>query len=143
MKKVIYLLAFCLLVSLQAMAQQTVRGVIKATDNTALISASVVATDENGAKKVIVSDADGIFTLELATGDYTIDISYIGFIPYRTDVTVSSGTNVDLGTIMLEESSQLLQSVEVVGEKITTVTILSRDLKSPYLIDSFHKRSLR
>jgi outer membrane receptor protein involved in Fe transport len=68
-----------------------------------------------------ITDAKGNFNLEIAPGMYTIKVEYISFAPYiLTDKRLTSSTN--LGVILLEIDSQLLDEVEVIAEK-TTVEI--------------------
>lgn len=114
----IYTVAFCLLLALQGMSQQALSGTIQTSDYTTLIGASIVATDANGTQVGTISDTNGEFVLDLSTsGYYTIDVSYIGFTTYTVDVDMRSGLNTDLGSLILAESSQVLQSVEVIGRR--------------------------
>ena len=48
MIKNFYTLLFCLLMTVQAIAQQTISGSIQAADSTPLIGATVVAQNSNG-----------------------------------------------------------------------------------------------
>ncbi len=118
MTKNLYSLIFCLLFTLQAISQQTLTGSIQAADNTPLIGATVVATNAAGTEVGTTSDADGRFSLGLAdAGSYNLNVSHIGYTAYSTNVEIVSGKNADLGAIILIESSQILQSVEVVGRR--------------------------
>ena len=118
MTKKIYLFIFCLLFTLQAISQQTLSGSIQTADNTTLIGATLVATHDNGTEVGTTSDSDGNFSIDLYdAGNYNLDISYIGYMTYSTNVKISSSNNVDIGKITLIESSQILQSVEVVGRQ--------------------------
>ncbi|MEM6770617.1 MAG: carboxypeptidase regulatory-like domain-containing protein, partial [Bacteroidota bacterium] len=118
MTKVFYLLIGCLLLTGQAMSQQSLSGSIMTADNDPVVGATVVATGATGVQKGTVSDADGSFSLALtASGAYELNVSYIGYEPFSKTVTISSGNNVELGNIILIEASQTLQSVEVVGRR--------------------------
>ena len=111
-------LIFCLLFTLQAISQQALTGSIQTADNTPLTGATVIATNAAGTEVGTTSDADGGFSLALEdAGNYNLNVSYIGYSTYTTTVEISSGKNVDLGKIILAESSQILQSVEVVGRR--------------------------
>jgi len=118
MTKNLYLLIYCLLLSLQAISQQIISGHIHAADNSPLIGATVVAQNSNGIKTGTVSNLDGTFSIALNTaGKYDITVSYIGYTPSSLNVNVISGRNIDLGKIILSESNQMLQSLEVIGRR--------------------------
>ena len=117
MTKSFYTLIFSLLFTLQAISQ-TLSGSIQASDNTPLIGATVVAKNSNGAEVGTTSDTDGSFSLGLKdAGNYEVIVSYIGYVASSLDVDVKPGQNLDLGKIALIESSELLQSVEVIGRR--------------------------
>ncbi|OAV45683.1 TonB-dependent receptor [Lewinella sp. 4G2] len=108
----------CLILAGQALAQQTLSGVIVNTDGETILGATVVATGPAGSEAGTVSATDGSFALDLdAAGTYKMTVSYIGFVPYTRRVSLSAGRNVDLGKILLTEASETLQSVEVVGRR--------------------------
>ena len=140
---------FCLFFIAQAISQQTLSGSIQTADNTPLIGATVLATSNKNTQTGTISDANGNFKIELKdAGSYTLNVSYLGYSTYSENVNISSGSNTDLGTIVLIESSQLLQSVEVVGRRRkdynsdysfsgTKVAILNKEL--PQSISSVTK----
>ena len=118
MIKNFYTLLFCLLMTVQAIAQQTISGSIQAADSTPLIGATVVAQNSNGAELGTTTNTDGTFSIALKdAGNYKVNVSYIGYSPLSINVDLKSGENTDLGKIFLTESSQLLQSVEVIGRR--------------------------
>lgn len=68
-----------------------------------------------------LTDAEGNYNFEIAPGTYTIKIEFISFKP--TELPARAFTeNTDLGTSALAPDAQLLQAVEVKGER-TTVEI--------------------
>ena len=118
MIKSIYTFIFCLLCTIQVIAQQSLSGSIQAADNTPLTGATVVANNNSGAEVGTITDNDGSFSLNLKdAGNYTLTISFIGYSTFTDKVLISSGANVNIGTIVMTESRQLLQSVEVVGRR--------------------------
>ena len=149
MTKNLYTLIFLLVIAVQAIAQQSISGIIQASDNTPLIGASILASSSDGTNTGTTSDTDGRFSVDLRdAGSYNLDISFLGYAPYNIDVDLSSGANVDLGRIILIESDQLLQSVEVIGRRRkdynsdysfsgTKVAILNKEL--PQSISSVTK----
>lgn len=118
MTKNLYTLILLLLLSIPAISQQTLSGTIHAVDNTSLIGATVVLSNGTGTEMGTTSDTDGRFLLELNdAGTYNIEVSYIGYSTYTEEVVIVTGNNTDLGIIILSESSQMLQSVEVIGRR--------------------------
>ncbi|GLB48965.1 TonB-dependent receptor domain-containing protein [Neptunitalea lumnitzerae] len=69
----------------------------------------------------VVTDDKGDFEIKnLEDGAYTLDIQFIGFLPYTKDITINKGTrNVNLGTIELSENVTQLDDVELVAERST------------------------
>ena len=62
-----------------------------------------------------ITDASGSFTLELADGQYTVIVSFMGYSEQKREVTLA-GKPVNLGRIQLKEDTQVLQDVEVVAQ---------------------------
>ena len=62
-----------------------------------------------------VTDETGAFSLELADGQYTVVVSFMGYTEQKREVTMA-GKPVNLGRIALKEDTQVLQDVEVVGQ---------------------------
>ena len=118
LKKIFYTVIGCLLFMVQAMAQQSLSGSITSADNTPIIGATVIATSSTGTESGTNSDAEGSFSLALREpGTYQLSISYIGYESFSKEVDISAGNNMDLGTIVLAESSLMLQTVEVIGRR--------------------------
>ena len=89
--------------------QQTVRisGTVTDPSGEVLIGASVV---EKGTSNGAATDADGNFTMTV-NPDATIEVRYIGFLPYSFKVT--SGRNVY--NVSMKNDSKSLEEVVVVG----------------------------
>ena len=62
-----------------------------------------------------VTDATGTFSIDLADGQYTVVVSYIGYIEQKREITIA-GKPVNMGRIALKEDAQALSEVEVVGQ---------------------------
>lgn len=69
--------------------------------------------------KGTITDEEGGFVLEgLAEGSYVLTVSYVGYKDLNRNVEItSSSPRVNLNRLLLEEDSQLLGEVEVVGQK--------------------------
>lgn len=66
-----------------------------------------------------VTDTDGSFLLtNLRSGQYTLIVSFMGYIEQQRTITLR-GEEVNVGKIYLQEDTQNLQEVEVVGQGAT------------------------
>ena len=114
MKKFKLLLIGILFSSFTMFAQQTVKGVVKdKTSGEPLPGVSVVV---KGTTRGTETDFDGNFTLEkVKTGD-TLVFRYLGYAD--NEVVIASSFNI---TVQLDESSEQLDEIIVVGYGTTTV----------------------
>lgn len=78
--------------------------------------ASVVLLKEDRQVAGMASDDEGRFVLDVAPGDYTLSVQYIGFDPVRCDVRIT-GEN-DLGDIILKSSATAIEGVVVKAQLI-------------------------
>ena len=118
MPKTFYTLLFSLLLTMQAISQQTLRGTILSSDNNPLIGATILAKNSTGAEIGTTSDANGSFTLSLTDpATYDLKIDYLGYSQSVIQVDATSGKDINLGSLFLIESNELLQTVEVVGRR--------------------------
>lgn len=62
---------------------------------------------------------DGSFTVLSPSDDIYVEISFIGYEPVRLENIATKGKLMDIGTIALSEQSEMLNEVEVSGEKST------------------------
>ena len=114
------ILIICSLVaSIVAMAQPTcvVRGSVVDARGESIPYATVGA---NNGKKVVTrvaADMDGAFGLELKQGEnYTIEVTSVGFSPYKQDVELPHEAAYDMGKIVMKTSTEL-EEVVVVSQK--------------------------
>lgn len=110
MKKTFLMALLVILTAIGVRAQDiTVHGtVLSASDNEPLIGVSIVSSAKDGAPAAgATTDIDGNFTIKVPAGAQ-LTISYIGF----KSQTVKAASEI---TIMLEENSELLDEVVVVG----------------------------
>jgi iron complex outermembrane receptor protein len=73
---------------------------------TATIKGSRIGTTTND---------EGQFVLEVAPGSYTLAVSFTGYHPVEKQVSVQSGENTNVGTITLNESSEMIGEITVDG----------------------------
>ena len=108
---------FLLLFSQLVVGQQTLRGQVTDANNNDPLTGATVAIE--GTKKGTIVDVDGNFEFpSIASGKYTLVVSYVSYKPQRVEVTVKKDEPT-LVTIKLEEASLALGGVTVIGQKKT------------------------
>ncbi|MEA5258296.1 TonB-dependent receptor [Arcicella aquatica] len=90
-----------------------------ATKAVEFASVALLAKATNKPVDGTVCDEKGKFTLaKVATGDYVLAISFLGYHSKRIDVKiVNKNDDIDLGVIKLSQTSQVLQEVTVEGQR--------------------------
>ena len=107
-KKRAFVLSFLMALGSVLFAQHKIEGtVISAIDDLPLIGVNII---EKGTLNGTVTDVDGNYSLQVATGDAVLEFSYTGFS--SQNVPVEGRTRVDLA---MDEASTLLEQVVVVG----------------------------
>jgi len=118
MTKTFYTLIISLLITMQAISQQTLTGSILSLEDIPLIGATIVAKNSKGVEIGTTSEADGSFSLSLTEpAIYDLMIDYLGYSQSVIKVDARSGNDINLGNLFLVDSSELLQSVEVIGRR--------------------------
>ncbi|MBQ2878302.1 MAG: carboxypeptidase-like regulatory domain-containing protein, partial [Bacteroidaceae bacterium] len=62
------------------------------------------------------SSTDGRFTFSVASGEYLLRLSYVGFLPQDKKVTVVANKNTDVGRIVLSDDVVALKEALVTAE---------------------------
>ncbi|NRA50708.1 MAG: TonB-dependent receptor [Phaeodactylibacter sp.] len=132
-----HLTLLLLLTALFATAQNgTIRGtVIEDESGFSVIGANVLVKDTD---RGTITDLDGQFSIEIAPGTYTIQISYIGFQTLTvSDVEVAAGEVNALGEIRLGDDTQQLDEVVVTAKAIRTTeaALMTIKKKAPAMLD--------
>ena len=113
------ILSFFLMVG--ASNAQGISGTVVQSDGEAVAFANVVlrASADSSVAKVAYTEDDGKFYLRpSSTGDYFIDISYIGYDPYISETIAYDVTgDVDLGKLTLGAANTTLDAVTVKAKK--------------------------
>ena len=120
MKKNILLIGLALL-SVQLLMSQnfTLSGkVIDQQTKTPLEYCTISILDSNTNQLVEggITNTDGIFSIEVTKGTYTVLIDYISFESKKIE-TLAIDSDKDLGTVLMEINTQQLENVVVVREK--------------------------
>jgi hypothetical protein len=127
--RAIVLLILCVSGALSLASAQvttgTVSGSVKGSDGQPLIGATVKAVHvPSGTVFGTVTQPDGRFTIPnmRVGGPYTIEVSYVGYVP-RTykDLTVSLGTPLSL-PVVLESTSKSLAEVQVIYNRNAVIS---------------------
>lgn len=99
-----------------------ISGTIKdAENNNPVEFATIALVDPSTSKPVngTIADGKGKFAIkEIANGDYVVNISFIGYETIRREVKISdTNSDVDLGTVLLSFTTEVLEAVTVEGQK--------------------------
>ncbi len=114
--------------------------VIDAAADDPLIAATVYVQNGPGT----ITDYDGNFELKLLPGDYTLNISYVGYQHKTESISVKANETIEI-TINLEVESSMLNTATVTSGKfdkpLGEVTV-SLEVLKPELISSTNKTTL-
>ncbi|TPN87377.1 TonB-dependent receptor [Aquimarina algicola] len=99
-------------------AQAQVKGTVVDSQNIPIIGATISLKSEANTFGKLTDDS-GQFEISAPTGNYSIEIRYLGFQSYKNTIEVSEDTAYDIGTVTLEDGPEQLQSVEVIGRART------------------------
>ena len=121
MKRISTILLTLLLITLNAVAQQAIRGVvIDTSDDSPIVGASVFVA---GTKTGTATDADGRFTINAKVGE-TLNVTYVGMRPVKAVID-----SRDM-TIYMESDSKMLDEVVAVGYGVTKKRDLAGSITS-------------
>ncbi|NII83228.1 TonB-dependent receptor [Pedobacter sp. SG908] len=125
-----------MLISIATFAQSgnnsltTVKGVVVSkSDNLTLPATTIVLRTESGDLLVTVASGnDGAFSAKVkSVPRIKIQISYIGYNDYHSDVIAVKGEVLDLGRMVLEEKSTTMQGVTIVGSRKKPIIQTNKD----------------
>ncbi|WP_189603588.1 outer membrane beta-barrel protein [Salinimicrobium marinum] len=118
MKTKMRTLAFSILLLFPAIiyAQSISGKVMDVTENSAIPFANVILTrEDNQSTTGTTTDENGFFIVKVISGTYNLTISFIGYKSIAKTVSVEE--DVNLGTIILQESAQSLNEIVLKSEK--------------------------
>ncbi|KAA1247907.1 TonB-dependent receptor [Aquimarina sp. RZ0] len=107
-----------LLFSYTTFAQVQVTGTIVDPQNIPIPGATISLQNKTNTFGKL-TDNSGQFEINAPSGTYTIEVRYLGFQPYKNTIEIGNSTTYDIETIQLEEGTEQLQSVEIVGRART------------------------
>ncbi len=101
-----------------SLAQVQITGTVVDNKNNPIIGATIsLKNTENTFGEL--SNETGQFEINAPSGKYNLEVRYLGFQAYKNNIETGDGTTFDIGTISLEEGTEQLQSVEVIGRART------------------------
>ncbi|GLR19466.1 TonB-dependent receptor [Portibacter lacus] len=116
------LLLFLILISSNLFAQKIdIQGIVLSDkDKSPIIGGTVELLNPSDSVliKGQVTDIDGSFSIKgIQKGDYLLQVSYLGFTDLQQNIKAEN--NIDLGNLLIQESSQVLDEVVVSAEAVT------------------------
>ncbi len=125
MRTKIYILLILTLLSFSVSAQESLRGIIYEQEkNEPLPYASIAIKSEDGNLiSGVVAEKDGTFELEIPSGTYNVEGSYIG---YETQKIRIASPFSEMLTISLSQNTKALDEVVVQGERTTVDQMMDR-----------------
>ncbi len=106
MKRILFFLLF--LTSLDIAAQTEIKGLIieKETQDPLEFAEIILFTDQSSDLIGVVTDAQGVFHLNASSGEYKLQVTYVGQVLYTKDLSLTKNA-IDLGTIEIVKSQKL------------------------------------
>lgn len=98
----------------------SVKGIVViSADNIGLPATTIVIKSESGEiLSTVASDRDGSFSIAVrSVTKISIKISYLGYVDYNSGLINLKNEDLDLGRISLEEKSNTMQGITIVGSK--------------------------
>jgi iron complex outermembrane receptor protein len=97
----------------------SIKGTITTGENKPAVSATVRI---KGAKKAALTNNEGAFTIEnIQPGNYSLEISSIGFEPLEKEVTVIAGSSANFSLQLSEMQTQLSEVIVSAGRNKETI----------------------
>ena len=117
MKKLSFIVALLIMGVCGAAAQRySISGRVVDSHSSPIAYATVVVVEGENQVAGGTTNNDGGFVVTLDAGDYALNINYIGYAPYRQSVALRENLNV--GDIVIEESSEKIDEVVVTSQLI-------------------------
>lgn len=120
-RRTIFLLILIIL-PLMAMGQNySISGYVFDENKNAMSFATTVLLNpkDSTMKYFGVSDKDGYFNIKnISAGNYLLQTSYVGYRTLYRNITIPSGDNGDIGTIVMEQLQVEIGEVKVIGERV-------------------------
>ena len=114
MKKIKHFVFFGIaMLSSVSFAQTKIKSTVVDQNSAPIIGATILLQNDTTNLGKLTNEM-GEFEAELAPGNYTLEVRYLGFQPYIKQIEVNGRTTF-LENITLQEGTEQLQNVEIVG----------------------------
>lgn len=115
MKRLLPILTIFLISNFIFSQDASVIGIIKDNNKNALFAVNTYIKDS---KKGSQTNENGAFKIQnLPNGNYTLNVSYLGYKTKEINFIIENSKNVDLGTILLYEGNEILNEVVIEGQR--------------------------
>lgn len=115
LQKISFLIAF--IITHTIFSQITITGKIVDNDQNVIVGANVHLHKKNNLIKGTATNKDGLFSINAKVDtNYQLQVSFIGFETKVINLQTLK-ENINLNTVILQESNEQLQSVEITGRK--------------------------
>src|SRR5687768_9606550 len=124
MTRMFFVLFSSLALSLSLAAQDlaapgNIKGTISSADRKPVVSATVRL---KGSRKMTLTNNEGAFTIEnIQPGNYTLEISSIGYQALEQEVTVAGGNTADLSVQLPDAPTELTEVIVSAGRNRETI----------------------
>jgi len=126
-------LLFLLLIPTLAIGQINISGVTKSKTEKIYYS-HITFEDVNGNKISTISDENAEYKVNLKSGVYKINASYIGYTPYTNQITLTSDTTFDI--IFVEDEKELTEVVvTAIAQKVSDISVVKSIRNSSVVSD--------
>ncbi|MEL4307253.1 TonB-dependent receptor [Joostella sp. CR20] len=133
LNKLLFLLVF-LLLGTSCFSQRVLKGVVRDSLQNPLPYANVIAQTTDSLQKVkmefSITDEQGNYRLDLKETSYAVTTSYLGYLPYRFEITPTQDTERDI---------VLKQKAEELGEVVIEPPVVVKEDTIVYTVDKFVK----
>ncbi|WP_304235560.1 TonB-dependent receptor [Jiulongibacter sediminis] len=121
----------------------TVRGTIIDNSNGETLPFATVFVKE--VQKGVNTDLDGVYSVDLAPGTYTLEVTYVGYNNMTVQDVIIKDGEVNVLDIKMGNDAQVLQEVVVKATivKNSESAILTMQRKSPNMMDGISKETFR
>jgi iron complex outermembrane receptor protein len=129
--------AFLMLFSMALMAQETITGTVTDAQNMPLPGATVRV---KGTQDAATTGVDGTFTLSTTTTQGNVLINFLGHSQRTVPFTITPGTPLALDAVILDEDSEELENVVIIGKGVID---LAQDRRTPVAVSNISRREIQ
>lgn len=129
-----FIILILILFPLLGLGQNQIKGIVNdpATSNpVSYATVALYSLPDSAMKTGVVTNQDGLFAFNnLKKGMYFYEVSFVGFKSNRSKSISLDGKQgvIDAGKILLEEKTETLAQVEVVGERLKGIEAVDRTI---------------